>query len=313
MKQEYPCEVCGKTVLRWPRDLTARGRSGHVFCGRVCQGAWQKESGINAGENSPAWKGGPIAVACEICGKEFGIKSTQFKRFKHRFCSRACKAEWQSLHFAGEGSPAWKGVSAERTCDQCGKMYRPRSQSKKRYMQQRGHLCGRACTRLWMSEHAATVPPVNLRESHPMWNGASAERPCDECGKIARPRSRNRNGLFFCSQECVGVYHSKHRAGANSPFWKGGNVHSYGPNWGVQKRAARKRDGYKCRYCGKAERKLKRALEVHHIKPFRTFGYIPGANDRYLRANDLTNLITLCSFCHRKAEHHKIAIQPYLL
>ena len=41
---------------------------------------------------------------------------------------------------------------------------------------------------------------------------------------------------------------------------------------------------------------------MHHIQPFRTFGYLAGVNDSYLRANDLSNLVTLCPACHRQAE-----------
>ncbi len=75
----------------------------------------------------------------------------------------------------------------------------------------------------------------------------------------------------------------------------------YGPNWPAQREAARARDGYVCRHCGAPEREG-RQHEVHHITPFRTFGYIPGVNDLYELANRLENLITLCPACHRRAE-----------
>jgi DEAD/DEAH box helicase domain-containing protein len=38
------------------------------------------------------------------------------------------------------------------------------------------------------------------------------------------------------------------------------------------------------------------------LQPFSTFGYEPGRNQRYLQANDLGNLVTLCHHCHRIAE-----------
>jgi DEAD/DEAH box helicase domain-containing protein len=41
---------------------------------------------------------------------------------------------------------------------------------------------------------------------------------------------------------------------------------------------------------------------VHHIQPFRTFGYVRGENDKYLEANRLENLVTLCPSCHRRVE-----------
>lgn len=72
----------------------------------------------------------------------------------------------------------------------------------------------------------------------------------------------------------------------------------YGPNWQQQRKLALARDGYRCRMCGASEG----MLHVHHIRPFREFGYIPGQNDHYQAANELDNLTTLCPVCHRQAE-----------
>lgn len=75
----------------------------------------------------------------------------------------------------------------------------------------------------------------------------------------------------------------------------------YGPSWAAARDAARTRDGHRCRQCGAPERNGRRH-DVHHIKPFRTFGYIPGENRVDREANDLDNLITLCTTCHHRAE-----------
>lgn len=75
----------------------------------------------------------------------------------------------------------------------------------------------------------------------------------------------------------------------------------YGPNWATQRDAARARDGYRCRHCGTPEREG-RQHDVHHLTPFRAFGYVPGVNDLYRLANQLENLITLCPVCHRRVE-----------
>jgi DEAD/DEAH box helicase domain-containing protein len=74
-----------------------------------------------------------------------------------------------------------------------------------------------------------------------------------------------------------------------------------GSNWGEQRQRARARDGFRCRHCGVGEREG-RAHDVHHIQPFRTFGYVRGQNERYLEANRLDNLVTLCRSCHRRVE-----------
>ena len=91
---------------------------------------------------------------------------------------------------------------------------------------------------------------------------------------------------------------------------------NYGPNWEQQRNAARARDGYQCRQCGKPELPAPggggsrfanggeggRQHDVHHHLPFRTFGYLPGVNENYKQANALDNLITLCAACHQRAE-----------
>jgi DEAD/DEAH box helicase domain-containing protein len=67
----------------------------------------------------------------------------------------------------------------------------------------------------------------------------------------------------------------------------------YGPTWPAQRDRARARDGYCCQVCGAPEQG--RAHDVHHKTPFRTFASSQAANQ-------LNNLITLCSTCHRRAE-----------
>jgi DEAD/DEAH box helicase domain-containing protein len=62
----------------------------------------------------------------------------------------------------------------------------------------------------------------------------------------------------------------------------------YGPSWPDASRAARVRDGHHCRQCGAPERPG-RAHDVHHLRPFREFGYVPGENRNDRQANALDN------------------------
>jgi DEAD/DEAH box helicase domain-containing protein len=71
--------------------------------------------------------------------------------------------------------------------------------------------------------------------------------------------------------------------------------------WPQARDAARTRDGYLCRQCGAPER-VDHQHDVHHIRPFREFGYIEADNRNDRLANDLDNLITLCPACHHRAE-----------
>ncbi|MCE5260275.1 MAG: DEAD/DEAH box helicase [Chloroflexi bacterium] len=86
-------------------------------------------------------------------------------------------------------------------------------------------------------------------------------------------------------------------------WWLGEQVSDRGPSWPVQRDLARKRDGYRCTACGAPERPGAQH-HVHHIVPFREFGYVAGANDFHLEANRLANLTTLCPACHRQAEQN---------
>jgi DEAD/DEAH box helicase domain-containing protein len=100
--------------------------------------------------------------------------------------------------------------------------------------------------------------------------------------------------------------------GEKNPLWKGGHSGDRGPNWDRQRREARKRDGYRCQCCG-IKQKKKKAHAVHHIVPFREFGYIRGINHNYVQANELSNLITLCASCHNKAESGLVPLQIPLI
>lgn len=91
------------------------------------------------------------------------------------------------------------------------------------------------------------------------------------------------------------------KSGKENPNWEGGYKGYYGPEWNDQREAALDRDGYECRKCGisqsehREEHPSNKALEVHHITPFAEF-------DESTEANRLSNLITLCSKCHRLLE-----------
>ena len=93
-------------------------------------------------------------------------------------------------------------------------------------------------------------------------------------------------------------------------WWIGDHVVSRGPDWPRQRDQARRRDGYRCRWCGAPERP-QRQHHVHHVVPFRDFRWVPGQNENYRQANRLSNLVTLCPNCHRRAEEG-VAVQSTL-
>lgn len=52
---DVTCEVCGTVVKKWPSHVK---KYKHQFCSNKCRHTWLKQSGTQAGENNPAWRGG---------------------------------------------------------------------------------------------------------------------------------------------------------------------------------------------------------------------------------------------------------------
>lgn len=84
-------------------------------------------------------------------------------------------------------------------------------------------------------------------------------------------------------------------------WWRPDPVGYRGPNWQAQRRKVRDRDAFACQHCGAAEQD--RQHDIHHLRPFRDFGYVRGVNQAYQEANRLANLVTLCRTCHARAEN----------
>jgi 5-methylcytosine-specific restriction endonuclease McrA len=72
----------------------------------------------------------------------------------------------------------------------------------------------------------------------------------------------------------------------------------YGPNWPEQRKAALEKYDYTCQYDGCNETNRGRPLDVHHIKPLRTF-------DSFEEAHQVDNLVPYCKEHHGKVETHK--------
>lgn len=114
-------------------------------------------------------------------------------------------------------------------------------------------------------------------------------------GEVDLPETVLETGGYWLSPSAALVERLREQG-----LWQS-DPNDYGPNWGVQRDLARARDGYRCTLCGAAERPG-RQHDVHHIRPFRSFGYIPGVNTAYLEANRLENLRTVCRTCHQRLE-----------
>ncbi len=108
------------------------------------------------------------------------------------------------------------------------------------------------------------------------------------------PQPLETNGYWFSLSPAI----QQQLAAAGQWF---DSVNDYGPNWQAQRKRVRERDGYRCKQCGRPEA-AGRQHDVHHLVPFRTFGYAAGLNEHYREANQLSNLLLVCRTCHRRLE-----------
>lgn len=221
-----------------------------------------------------------VELTCDMCGEAYERSASQVgDDQKHYFCSGSCRQAWE------------KRDNEQAHCRQCGiDVERTASDTKS----SKGRFCSMECRETWESAQWVTLK-------------------CEECGTFFDRRKAITHDRNFCSTACKALWVGRSQRGANHPNWVGGRVTYRGPNWNQQSGAARQRDGNKCQHCGITKDDLGQNLDVHHILPFRSFGYVIDENDNYKIANDLNNLITLCPICHKKAEWGQIPIQPTLL
>jgi len=147
-------------------------------------------------------------------------------------------------------------------------------------------LCGRALPtgrRKWCSkrcnDRARSVVPT---------------RPftCEACGATVLVPKRKLASRKYCSLSCSTKAQNAARIGAKNGRWRGGVALNYGAGWKATKERIRLRDGV-CRHCGKTPASNGRALDVHHIEPF-----------RFSRDHSDDNLVALCRSCHMRAPDH---------
>ncbi len=287
-RETKTCEICGKSFEVTPCQ------GAHRYCSKPCA------------DRAKTKGDGAVEVKCHHCGKTLIRHSRRIENAQRQFCDNVCRGAWQSTQ-TGEKANAYKGTQVQVQCSQCGKQIERDPGKVKR---NKHFFCERDCFDEWRK--------VNMRGTgNPNFSTPAIDTTCAWCGiSIQRKPWRigiNKRTRHFCCAAHRAEWLKKTLAGPDSPHWKGGNIKYYGPNWNDQKRLARKRDRNICRVCGATAKKNGKALDVHHVTPFRSFNYVPGENENYLQANRLENLVCLCVRCHRKVENGNLPLQPNLI
>lgn len=217
------------------------------------------------------------SLTCEWCGDDYEKVGSEAEG--SRWCSNECKLA--AVHEKRRGS----GERVIVECANCGADIErvPCEVSD-------DNFCDHSCFGEWLSG-----------ENHHNWSGGDVEVTCTVCGKSAYrvPNHAEKFDRHFCSPDCHYTWVSENHSGEDHPSWKGGVSYEYPEPWPTQREKALERDGYECRSCGttQAEHKAEhgRGLDVHHIRPVRTF-------DDPDDAHAIQNLVTACRSCHTKYE-----------
>jgi len=280
------CEICGKAFEVGNHFAHQR------FCSLQCAGIARRTR---------------VSRKCEQCGKDFEIEIGKIKKGFGKYCSHICQGVAHT-------------VSTKSDCEYCGEtIVRTPSQIKRGVKKYCNDKCRQAAARSTrvdcICQHCGktfwTWPALIKqgrkycsRECSSAGQLNRVQCKCKQCGREfeAFPAEIKKGGGKYCSPECYAIGNR----GAKNINWRGGHTHYRGENWGQQRKLAYERDGGNCQRCHRKRLKGERKFHVHHITPARKF------NGDYIAANDLSNLVTLCPQCHKKAENGSVTIPVHL-
>lgn len=311
------CINCGKTF----RVTPSRAPNAKSCCMK-CQTEYRKN---NPGTHPSCRK--KVAITCQYCNTVFYVIPSLAK--KRKSCSRHCQREYS------------KRQRVSLACAHCGDIFivDPHRKETAKFCSVKCHnkymkgkpnpkaslaLSGRRSPKRIPKENLIkdicrvatkighTPSSVDYREhgnydhstiytSFNNWKDAIEQSGLDYA-QMERHISEIRSLATKKTWKDNDAYRESHCQG-NHWRWAGGCQTWRGPNWNNQSERARERDNYCCQSCGVTQSELGKKLDVHHIQPFREFGFVPYKNKNYIQANQIDNLITLCPSCHQKTEH----------
>jgi len=259
---------------------------GKEFSCDYCGESYDTQQALNSHRGQKHPDKARVTFECAYCCSDISVIRSDAENYDNHFCDRECKGNYRSESddWNGENHPRYN--SSEVVCDNCGsKLVRPQRRLDRYNLQ----CCDSDCYGEYMSQTG-----MNDGEDNPAYNSVVIE--CDWCGEdFTTPVSVAENGRRFCDKSCWADFMSDYLSGEGSPLYTGYYAQTYGDNWDDIRNQVRGRDQYTCQACGVSENSLSRELDVHHIVPLKHF-------DTPETANDLDNLVSLCSSCHSKWE-----------
>ena len=283
LREEAECDYCGATYEVFPGDED-RTR----FCSKECKAAWESENKTGVKKKDRVHK------ECRYCGEEFKVLPC---RSEQKFCSKTCNLrhihERDDINLGELAGEARKRERTEIECEYCGGAFEIPP-----WRQDRARFCSQDCLHRWRSENESGDDSI-------YWKGR-IEIECEYCGDAFEIAPWRQDRARFCSQDCLHRWRSENERSKNHSDWKGGYRRYYSTaDWKETAQQARESDGYACQACGISQEEhveeYGRKLEIHHIKPLLEHRDEEGEID-YEVANNLDNLVSLCSSCHTRYE-----------
>lgn len=271
MSLKSHCKICGKEIVMTPSYL-------RKYCSHTC---YQKAVKLGL-YNYVGQKKIKNRYVCSFCGKEviaMKRKKRNGETAEHIFCDRNCYNSFRKLN-------------SKRNCKYCGKEFEALNDKK------HAQFCDDTCRRAFFAQKTMKYCVVCGQSFYPWFfdkrkGTLILKTEINTCGDKCEKLNRKNNELLRRKKISFAFTGEKH------PNWQGGLSGYRGKNWTHQRFLTKIRDKFVCQKCGMTQkRSLKEfgeSLEVHHIIPYREF-------TDYKKANDLSNLITLCKSCHQKAE-----------
>lgn len=101
-KETICCEICGDEFDYYPSEKEG------LYCSDCVETEEWRHTVSLEGEENPRWNGGPLDLECDVCGESFERRPGNVTT-EAVFCGEACRREWLSEAFTGEGHPNWRG------------------------------------------------------------------------------------------------------------------------------------------------------------------------------------------------------------